>query len=53
MVSGVVTPMKPVIPPPVSLFSDDERRGVYRAIYERRDIRSRFVPKPVPAILMV
>lgn len=29
-------------------FSPDERRGVYRAIYERRDIRSQFVPEPVP-----
>ena len=29
-------------------FSPAERRGVYRAIYERRDIRSRFLPKPVP-----
>jgi 5,6-dimethylbenzimidazole synthase len=29
-------------------FSPAERRGVYRAIYERRDIRSRFLPNPVP-----
>lgn len=29
-------------------FSDSERRGVYRAIYERRDIRSQFLPAPVP-----
>ena len=29
-------------------FSDAERRGVYRAIYERRDIRSQFLPHPVP-----
>src|SRR5258708_5827074 len=29
-------------------FSPAERRGVYRAIYERRDIRSQFVPEPVP-----
>lgn len=48
MVAGVVTPMKPVIPSPVSPFSDDERRGVYRAIYERRDVRSRFVAAPLP-----
>jgi 5,6-dimethylbenzimidazole synthase len=48
MVTGVVTPMKAVIPPPVSRFSDDERRGVYRAIYERRDVRSRFVAAPLP-----
>src|SRR5277367_2424574 len=29
-------------------FSDDERRAVYRAIYERRDVRSQFLPDPVP-----
>jgi 5,6-dimethylbenzimidazole synthase len=30
-------------------FSEAERRGVYRAIYERRDIRSQFLPMSVPA----
>jgi 5,6-dimethylbenzimidazole synthase len=29
-------------------FSDAERRGVYRAIYERRDIRAQFLPTPIP-----
>jgi len=29
-------------------FSEEERRGVYRAIYERRDVRSEFLPDPVP-----
>lgn len=29
-------------------FSDDERRGVYRAIYERRDVRAHFLPDPIP-----
>ena len=29
-------------------FSDDEKRGLYRAIYERRDVRSHFLPDPVP-----
>jgi 5,6-dimethylbenzimidazole synthase len=29
-------------------FSDEERRGLYRAIYERRDVRSHFLPQPVP-----
>ena len=33
---------------PFSDFSDAERRGVYRAIYERRDVRSHFLPDPVP-----
>jgi len=29
-------------------FTPEERRGVYRAIYERRDIRAQFLPTPVP-----
>jgi 5,6-dimethylbenzimidazole synthase len=29
-------------------FSVEERRGVYRAIYERRDVRSHFLPVQVP-----
>jgi 5,6-dimethylbenzimidazole synthase len=29
-------------------FSEEERRGVYRAIYERRDVRSQFLARPVP-----
>lgn len=29
-------------------FDEAERRGVYRAIYERRDIRSTFLPAPLP-----
>jgi 5,6-dimethylbenzimidazole synthase len=29
-------------------FSAEEKRGVYRAIYERRDVRSQFLPEPVP-----
>jgi 5,6-dimethylbenzimidazole synthase len=29
-------------------FSEEEKRGVYRAIYERRDVRARFLPRPVP-----
>src|SRR5215469_8605169 len=29
-------------------FSAEEKRGVYRAIYERRDVRSEFLPDPVP-----
>jgi 5,6-dimethylbenzimidazole synthase len=34
--------------PSPGVFSADERRGVYRAIYERRDIRSQFLAEPVP-----
>lgn len=30
-------------------FTDAERQGLYRAIYERRDVRSQFLPDPVPA----
>ncbi len=29
-------------------FSEAEKRAVYRAIYERRDVRSQFLPDPVP-----
>ena len=29
-------------------FSPAERNGVYRAIFERRDIRSQFLPRPIP-----
>ncbi len=29
-------------------FSSEEQRGVYRAIHERRDVRSHFLPDPVP-----
>jgi 5,6-dimethylbenzimidazole synthase len=32
----------------VNAFSDDERRAVYRAIHERRDVRSHFLPDAVP-----
>lgn len=30
------------------LFSQVEKRGVYRAIYERRDVRAQFLPDPIP-----
>jgi 5,6-dimethylbenzimidazole synthase len=30
-------------------FSDDEKRGVYRAIHERRDVRGQFLADPIPA----
>ena len=33
-------------------FSEEERRGVYRAIFERRDVRSQFLPEPVPLPLL-
>ena len=29
-------------------FTDAERRAVYRAIYERRDVRAHFLPDPIP-----
>lgn len=28
-------------------FSEEERRGLYRAIHERRDVRSHFLPDPI------
>lgn len=35
-------------PHDVHAFSDSEREAVYHAIYSRRDVRSQFLPKPVP-----
>lgn len=29
-------------------FSDQDKEGLYKAIYARRDVRSNFVPKPIP-----
>lgn len=29
-------------------FSDEQRQGLYRAIHERRDVRSQFLPNPIP-----
>jgi 5,6-dimethylbenzimidazole synthase len=34
------------------LFSEAERHGVYRAIFERRDVRSQFLPDPIPPELL-
>ena len=47
MVSGMVSTMPDCHP-----FSEAERRGVYRAIYERRDIRSHFLPGPIPPVVL-
>ncbi|MEW6736553.1 MAG: nitroreductase family protein, partial [Acidobacteriota bacterium] len=33
-------------------FSDEERRGVYRAIYSRRDVRSQFTSAPISDALL-
>lgn len=38
---------------PVAAFSPDERRAVYRAIYERRDVRDEFVDREVPRELIM
>lgn len=34
--------------PADNAFTDEERSGLYRAIFERRDVRSQFLPDPVP-----
>jgi 5,6-dimethylbenzimidazole synthase len=34
-------------------FSTEERSGVYRAIRERRDVRSGFLPQPLPNALLL
>jgi hypothetical protein len=33
--------------PGAGKFAEDELRGVYRAIRERRDVRSGFLPEPL------
>ena len=33
-------------------FSEEEKRGVYRAIHERRDVRGQFLPDPIPPNVM-
>jgi len=40
--------MDPVTSAREQPFNTDERRGIYRAIYERRDVRSRFARTPLP-----
>ncbi|WP_148862700.1 5,6-dimethylbenzimidazole synthase [Marinobacter fonticola] len=30
-------------------FTEQEKQGLYRAIHERRDVRSQFLPDPIPA----
>ena len=34
-------------------FSDAEREVVYRAIFERRDVRRNFLPTPIPDAVMM
>jgi 5,6-dimethylbenzimidazole synthase len=33
-------------------FSEAQRAGVYRAIHERRDVRSQFLPDPIPPVVL-
>src|SRR5262245_59083142 len=33
-------------------FSESERQGLYRAIRERRDVRSHFLPEPIPPVVL-
>jgi Nitroreductase family len=40
-------------PPETNRFSDSERKGLYRAIRERRDVRSQFLPDPIPPEVLV
>ncbi|WP_027962800.1 5,6-dimethylbenzimidazole synthase [Halomonas halodenitrificans] len=37
---------------PNTPFSATEKRGLYRAIHERRDVRSHFLPDPVPPSIL-
>jgi 5,6-dimethylbenzimidazole synthase len=40
--------MKEQTKPAVGEFTEAEKRGLYKAIYERRDVRDRFLPTPIP-----
>jgi 5,6-dimethylbenzimidazole synthase len=40
--------MKQDSKPPVGEFTEAEKRGLYRAIYERRDVRDHFLSSPIP-----
>ena len=33
-------------------FSPEEKQGLYRAIFERRDVPSQFRPDPVPSVIL-
>ena len=33
-------------------FSPEEKQGLYRAIFERRDVRSQFRPDPIPVAIL-
>jgi 5,6-dimethylbenzimidazole synthase len=35
------------------MFSETQKKGVYRAIYERRDIRKEFLPKAIPKKILL
>jgi 5,6-dimethylbenzimidazole synthase len=43
----------PIKGPETNRFSDSERKGLYRAIRERRDVRSQFLPDPIPPEVLV
>jgi 5,6-dimethylbenzimidazole synthase len=40
--------MKQDFKPPGGEFTEAEKRGLYKAIYERRDVRDHFLPAPIP-----
>jgi 5,6-dimethylbenzimidazole synthase len=44
--------MKQASKSPAGEFSDAEKRGLYKAIYERRDVRDHFLPAPIPDDLL-
>ena len=44
--------MKQASNSPAGEFSEAEKRGLYKAIYERRDVRDHFLPAPIPDDLL-
>lgn len=35
------------------MFSEEEKRGVYKAMYSRRDVRAEFIPRPIDDALLL
>jgi 5,6-dimethylbenzimidazole synthase len=38
--------------PAIGEFTEAEKTGLYKAIYERRDVRDRFLPTPIPEAVL-
>jgi 5,6-dimethylbenzimidazole synthase len=48
MTKNSKTPIGPFSSPAAGEFTEAEKRGLYKAIYERRDVRDHFLSAPIP-----